>query len=335
MNLPSRHFAPTAILAAIVQRLRFPHAITCLLLACAMTASWPSNAPAATVPDQETLREEAGDEAVDDELMEDADAEDSAAADMESEVGESDDNGLDESSLENLTPGRSLPADATSADVVSDAGELPWYDAAAARVRPITPASEPERPKPLDWEWIDSANSNSSTPSWTWLTELIQWIAWGVLLLIFAALLYLPFKRLLYPPPDDAVLDASREKRVRSEVDSIEQLPFTVPLTQSDLLGETRRCYESGRYRDAMIYFYSYQLVQLDQHQKIHLSKGKTNRQYLQELAHHTRLRDLLAQSVRLFEDAFFGHYELQRDGFEAAWSRLDEFQQLASQATK
>jgi len=155
-----------------------------------------------------------------------------------------------------------------------------------------------------------------------------------VLLVIFGLLLYLPLKRLLYPPNDDAALDASPTGRMRSEVDSIEQLPFPVPVAQSDLLGEARRCYDSGRYRDAMIYLYSYQLVQLDQHQKIHLSKGKTNRQYLHELKPHGRLRELVSQSVRLFEDAFFGHYELPRDRFESAWSRLDEFQQLARQAT-
>lgn len=239
----------------------------------------------------------------------------------------------DISDAEELTPAHWLPAEAISEGVVSGSGAFPWYDTAAKRIRPVPPASEPERPKPSDWEWI-SGTSNSSSSSWEWVAEVLQWIAWAVLLLVFAVLLYLPLRRLLYPPPADSPLHATPDARPRSEIDSIEQLPFQVPVAQSDLLGEARRCYDAGRYRDAMIYLYSYQLVQLDQHHKIHLSKGKTNRQYLHEVAQHARLRELLAQSVRLFEEAFFGHYELERERFEAAWSHLDEFQGLARQVT-
>ena len=44
------------------------------------------------------------------------------------------------------------------------------------------------------------------------------------------------------------------------------------------------RLYEKrGNFNQAIIYYYSYQLVTLDRRQVIRLAKGKTNRQYLRE----------------------------------------------------
>ncbi len=39
-----------------------------------------------------------------------------------------------------------------------------------------------------------------------------------------------------------------------------------------------------------------------------------------------------MTQTVLVFEDAFFGDYELDRARFEACWNRLNEFDQLLSQ---
>ncbi len=337
-NLPTAVSRPR-LRRAVLDRAVLDRAIR-LLLACACLSMVTGRVFAATAAEGAVAEQESEQPA---DVQPAAVQPDAAEPDTMSEDDESDAEeegprwdareATDVSGAEDLTPARWLPAEATSAGVVSGSGEFPWYDPAAARIRPTPPAGEPERPQPSDWEWI-SGSDNSTSRSWDWLADVLQWIAWAVLLLVFAVLLYLPLRRLLYPPPADSPLNATPETRPRSEIDSIEQLPFQVPVAQSDLLGEARRCYEAGRYRDAMIYLYSYQLVQLDQHHKIHLSKGKTNRQYLHELAPHARLRELLTHSVRLFEDAFFGHYELERERFEAAWSHLDEFQGLARRVT-
>jgi hypothetical protein len=116
------------------------------------------------------------------------------------------------------------------------------------------------------------------------------------------------------------------EQPTVGEADRIEKLPFRVARPQSDLLAEARRHYEAGRYGEAVIYLFSYQLVQLDKHQLIRLTKGKTNRQYLREVRPQNELRSILERTMIAFEDVFFGHRELPRDRFETCWTQLDEF---------
>jgi hypothetical protein len=106
----------------------------------------------------------------------------------------------------------------------------------------------------------------------------------------------------------------------------MESLPFQVRRPQTGLLAEARRRYEQGDYGGAIIYLFSYQLVQLDKHQLIYLAKGKTNRQYLRELAPLPRLFEILEETMIAFEDVFFGKYRLDKDRFESCWRGMDEF---------
>jgi hypothetical protein len=119
----------------------------------------------------------------------------------------------------------------------------------------------------------------------------------------------------------------------RHEADSIQQLPFQVKPPHADLLSEARRYYQLQDYRQAIVYLFSYQLVQLDRHQHIRLAKGKTNRQYLHELCAVPSLRQLLSDTMLVFEDVFFGHYDLDRERFEVCWDRLPTFDQLVQQS--
>ena len=70
-----------------------------------------------------------------------------------------------------------------------------------------------------------------------------------------------------------------------SDIDRVESLPVQLRRPTTHLLAEARRCYEEGNYGEAIVYLYSHQLVQLDKGQIIRLTKGKTNRQYLREVA--------------------------------------------------
>jgi hypothetical protein len=114
-----------------------------------------------------------------------------------------------------------------------------------------------------------------------------------------------------------------------TEADRIESLPFHIARPQTNLLAEARRHYLAGDYGEAMIYLFSYKLVQLDKSHFIRLARGKTNRQYLGELRRSLPLWRILYSAMVAFEDVFFGHHPLSRERFEACWNRLDEFHQL------
>jgi uncharacterized protein DUF4129 len=117
------------------------------------------------------------------------------------------------------------------------------------------------------------------------------------------------------------------------DADQVEALPFMAERSHRDLLGEAKRHYQLGNFGEAIIYLFSYELVELDKSSLIRLAKGKTNRQYLREVSRAQVLKGLVESTMVTFEDVFFGQHPLDRRGFEACWNRLSEFETLVSQA--
>ena len=109
----------------------------------------------------------------------------------------------------------------------------------------------------------------------------------------------------------------------------IESLPFPVRRTQDDLLNAARQQYEAGKFGEAIVYLFSYQLLQLDKSHWVRLANGKTNRQYLQEVSRHRELQNLLLETMLIFEDFFFGNHTIDRARFESCWNQLDYFHRL------
>lgn len=116
---------------------------------------------------------------------------------------------------------------------------------------------------------------------------------------------------------------------ISSQVDKVEHLPFKVKRPDANLLDEAQRHYQQGDYSEAIIYLFSYQLLELDKGQIIRLAKGKTNGQYLMDMRHQRPLQGILRTTVDAFEDVFFGHRKLTRGQFEACWEHLSRFQSL------
>ncbi len=100
----------------------------------------------------------------------------------------------------------------------------------------------------------------------------------------------------------------------------------------TDLLAAARAYLAQGDLGKAIIYAFAHQLVQLDEHHLIQLTKGKTNRQYLRELKPHPEFQDLLCPTMFAFEDVFFGHHELTRQRFDDCWQSLERFHQRLEQ---
>jgi hypothetical protein len=52
----------------------------------------------------------------------------------------------------------------------------------------------------------------------------------------------------------------------------------------------------------------------------------------MRELQPRPELRGLVERTMVAFEEVFFGHYPLDRAGFERCWEQLDEFHQRLSE---
>jgi len=194
----------------------------------------------------------------------------------------------------------------------------PWYDAQADDLQRV------ELREPLAWNW-----------NMDWLLELILWAGWAFLAVIIALVCFYIVRTFL--DRERSTEQADRESmRARKPGDAlrVEALPFRIDDPQGDLLGEARRQYDAGNYDLAIIYLFSYQLIQLDRHQWIRLARGKTNRQYVREVRRERSLRELLARTMVLFEEVYFGNHRLSRGQFETTWFELDRFESLVVQAS-
>lgn len=196
---------------------------------------------------------------------------------------------------------------------VFEQGRYPWYDAERDSLRPLTLPPSPAKPEPREFDG-----------------SFLRYLAWGLLaaalVVLVAFIAYAVRNRTRRPvDPKKAVAPAQRA--------AAESLPFMADRSRGDLLGEARRHYQQGNYSEAIIYLFSYQLVELDRFALIRLAKGKTNRQYLRELGKSPPLRPPLELTMTAFEDVFFGRRDLDRAGFEACWSQLPLFEQLVSQS--
>ncbi len=215
-------------------------------------------------------------------------------------------------------------------------GSFPWYDAQQDSIRrvnvPANDKSAGSGNRNSDWvEDRSSATAAATNTGGRWSTFSTV-LVWSIVGLITAGLLtliiWLIVRAYLSRETGTGSSRSSQQfVELSSDVDRVEQLPFQVKRPQADLLAEARRHYDMADYREAIIYLYSYMLVQLDRHHIIRLARGKTNRQYLREVPHGSRLAELLEITMIAFEEVFFGDHQLDRAQFDECWRGLSEFQ--------
>jgi hypothetical protein len=198
---------------------------------------------------------------------------------------------------------------------------FPWYDAEQDQLRRIDVAP------PADLENRHSRWESQPT-TWDfpkWLSSLLEVMFW---LLIAVVLCYATYMmvRAFVAIESAAAVDSSHQASSAGDADRVESLPFQLKPAQTDLLQEAKRLYEAGRFGEAIVYLYSYQLLQLDKHHLIRLARGKTNRQYLREIRRHPAVRKLLENTMTTFEDVFFGNHTIGQARFESCWHGLDQF---------
>lgn len=205
----------------------------------------------------------------------------------------------------------------------------PWYDAETDSFRRMEVKSAETPPPPTNVASTPTPPNLPKLPTgnWSFLGSIMQVIPWLVLIALIVGLLYLFAKYYVRPP----TIQADKSKKTpqqtkKSEVERLQSLPFDVDRPVDDLLAETQRQYEAGNFDAAIVYLYSFLLVELDRHHRIRLEKGKTNRQYLREVRPRPELRPALEETMVAFEEVFFGHHSIDRQRFESCWQMVPQF---------
>lgn len=200
-------------------------------------------------------------------------------------------------------------------------GNFPWYDTEKDGLRPVTVDAVPDR-TPSSWSW------NWSFP--TGFGEIIRFLTWSLFAALLAWIIYKLCQVYLRRETSQATW-VTNETELADDSIQIDALPLPAQDSWNDLLDRARQYFEQGKYREAMIFLFSHQLVELNRQQIIHLSKGKTNRQYLREVRRQSTLAPLFERSIETFELAFFGNQSLSREQFESVWRDQPAFQQQLS----
>lgn len=216
---------------------------------------------------------------------------------------------------------------------------FPWYDSQSDSLRRVTVRDQQARDENRKSRWdIDGKPEDASkTPksnalnATSWrdvlrgiITVLIYALI-GMLVMVLVAVLIRYFLRREQSSADSPKTGADEEGASGSL--RLEDLPFPVQAPLTDLLTAARMAYQQGDFGQAMVYYFSYQLVELDRGQWIHLARGKTNRQYLREVRGQPELAGMLGRTMVLFESVFFGDHRLEREEFESCWNELPAFQ--------
>jgi hypothetical protein len=207
------------------------------------------------------------------------------------------------------------PAIAQGRDALTEA-KPNWYDRQTDDARRIE--LENSTPPP-----------SSTSPNWNLNFNWLSYLIWMLMAIVLGVLAFLLIRAFIEKERRLTTRHGAAVDITGTQADRVEHLPVPVRRPAGDLLSEARYHYEQGNYREAIIYLYSHELVELDKQQVIHLARGKTNRQYLRELKSRKPLRELLEQTMVTFEDAFFGRLEIGRERFEACWHRLTDFNAL------
>ena len=204
----------------------------------------------------------------------------------------------------------------------------PWYDRQKDDVRQINLAPQDDADSAnRQSKWTSKSSPSGNTASLRGVSlfgPVLQGVGLVLLVAVLLAIAYLIARAFMRNEITETVV--SRVIETSRDVDRVQALPFQLRKPTGDFLAEARRLYEAGNFSEAIIYLFSYELVELDRRHLIRLAKGKTNRQYLRETRQRPALREILERTMIGFEDVFFGHHDLTRERFEACWQQLDEF---------
>ena len=200
--------------------------------------------------------------------------------------------------------------------------DFSWYDSSNDQFKPI---SIP------DYRWLDdwfASESSNDSASGDFSSTAVRVLLWTLVIIMAITLIVFLIRAFIDIPLPAPPENLSRGPRISKK--QLEALP-EVAREITDFLAETRRLAKQGDFSQAMIYFYSWQLITLDDHDVIELQNGKTNRQYLQESKKNCpSILKSFKDSIKLFEDSIYGGIVLTKDQFQNVWDNREHFLQGA-----
>ncbi|MBR2002777.1 MAG: DUF4129 domain-containing protein, partial [Thermoguttaceae bacterium] len=197
----------------------------------------------------------------------------------------------------------------------------------------------PERaPEPVRNE------ETSASSSFGWLRSVAEALFWT---LVGAAVLAL-VGALFWALRQTALGGVGKEKEKKARQDRERRLEALAPEARErvdDLGTAAENALAAGDLRLALVYFFSWLIVESDKRGLLRARRGKTNREYWLELAVNPGVRTIYKATMDAFERVYFGGRTISREEFDDVWrlrepfvaamERLDAEQAAAERASR
>lgn len=181
------------------------------------------------------------------------------------------------------------------------------------------------------WEqWFGTSGTGGNSAIADFMTAILE--LWRFVLFVFLVLIVGVAAYFLLR--NDGIANWFRKRNtlegvaiVERQLAKVSDLPFEMEVPDIGFRAQAERYRQSGDYSKAIVYLFSYLLVELDSVHCIRLERGKTNGAYLRELRRWPSIQSTMREVVHGFERAFFGRHVLTRDEFEPIWAQLPQIE--------
>ena len=246
-------------------------------------------------------------------------------------------------------------------DSAFQSSKIPWYDAQAEKMKSPKPPKQaassvadrnriPAKKVKKNGQQIIKTKPAAAAPGapatggstfGTVGTTLI-YIAAGFVIALLIGLLVYGFLKLESGGSDLPSEDAKKKRKMK---DHIKHLPFELEEHEGDFETFAEKAFREGNYSKSVIYLFADLLVAMNEAGVVRLQRGKTNRQYLNEIWDYKDVRPYYRSVMTAFEDAFFGQHQISKEraakcfadrpAFDAAVEKIRQRKFAADQREK
>jgi hypothetical protein len=215
----------------------------------------------------------------------------------------------------------SVPETAALRETV-DKAKYPWLSKETGKpvYLPLSPVEEIKRPR---------SKSQEHNADFGWLDGLAKFATWLIYALVAGALLAAIFWAVRSFAQKSWKLKSRVDGEAAARERRISTLAPEAAERYDDLLAAAQDAFDRGDYRYALIFYFSYLLVEMDKRRFVLLEKGKTNLVYWRELTEFPELRSIYRSTMKEFERVYFGGASITREEFDAIWSLHARFSEL------
>ncbi len=202
--------------------------------------------------------------------------------------------------------------------------KFPWYSSADDSVVFLPPRPETERIPRIP----RTEPKNESTFDFRNIAETVFWTLFVSLILALLGAICWTLAKTARDARGRKKPEIERKNRERR----LEALAPEAREQVDDLGTAAENALAAGDLRLALVYFFSWLIVESDKRGLLRARRGKTNREYWLELAGNPGVRTIYKATMDAFERVYFGGQTISRAEFDDVWRLREPFREITAE---